>query len=82
VEGRIDGDGFDGCWCSMMVCRCVGGGGGSGMVILGVWYVVCWCLLAMVLTVVFDVINHSLSGGMDVWQDILPALMVTVLVTV
>jgi hypothetical protein len=52
------------------------------MVILGVWYVVCWCLLAMVLTVVFDVINHSLSGGMDVWQDILPALMVTVSVTV
>ena len=30
----------------------------------------------------FDVINHSLSGGMDVWNDILPALMVTVSVTV
>jgi hypothetical protein len=52
------------------------------MVILGVWYVVCWRLLAMVLTVFFDVINHSLLGGMDVWQDILPALMVTVSVTV
>ena len=31
----VGGDGFDGCWCGMMVCRCIGGGGGSGMVILG-----------------------------------------------
>ena len=51
----VGGDCFDGCWCSMMVCRCIGGGGGggSGLVILGVWFVVCWCLLAMVLAVVF-----------------------------
>jgi hypothetical protein len=38
----VGGDGFGGCWCGMMVCRCIGGGGGRGMVISGVWYVVCW----------------------------------------
>ena len=29
----------------------------------------------------FDVINHPLLGGMDVWHDNLSALVVTVLVT-
>ena len=30
----VGGDGFDSCRCGTMVCRCIGGGGGRGVVIL------------------------------------------------